>query len=463
MKRVLSFVVVMLLALSTVLAGNTIDANAAAGKVKSIKVTNAKKKKVSIVKGKTKTLKVKVTVTGKASKKYTFKSSKKSVVTAKKSGKNIKLTAKKPGTAKITIKSKANKKKKVVIKVTVTNPPAKVPDTPVTPVVEPETHVAARDYILEERIVPLKKGTKMKDLYIPFQVENDFTVTKVSNTPKGLKGEKINDKYLLNGTPTETGVFKFAVTVKDKVTGEKNTTNVTFVIGSDDEVQAYCPVISGYYCVDGYNTVKQCTPQEMIVVGGSGNFKVSAVGGNYNMFDIEEGDEESYYVTYVVTGIFDYVGEFASSAKIQDIVNGEVYACDLKLNITQGERISGRVTDMAGKGVEGLDVVARSTTFYSTVFTDTTDANGTYIVYVAKDSYSINVQSYDLSLAEVEAASINKATTLNFKVQGYTVNLVPSNSKIDLSSAHGHSEASYSKFYGTGSKLFMPAGTYNIY
>ncbi len=94
----------------------------AAGKVKvsSVKVTNVKKKKVTLKKGQSLKLKVKVKVKPNKAKykKVTFRSANKKIVTVSKKGK---LKAKKAGTTKVTVRSKKNKKKKVVIKVTVKN------------------------------------------------------------------------------------------------------------------------------------------------------------------------------------------------------------------------------------------------------------------------------------------------------------------------------------------------------
>lgn len=96
----------------------------AAGKVKSVTVRNLPAKTLTLKKGKAKTLKTKVTVQGKkVSKQVTFKSSKPKVATVTAKGQ---VKAKKAGKTNIIITSKANKKKKVVIKVTVGTPAGKV-------------------------------------------------------------------------------------------------------------------------------------------------------------------------------------------------------------------------------------------------------------------------------------------------------------------------------------------------
>ena len=99
------------------------EAYAAGGKVKTVAVTNLPAKQLTLKKGKTFTLKSKVTVTRKASKKVTYKTSNKKIATVNAKGK---ITAKKKGTAKIYVISKADKKKKCTITVTVGTPVTKV-------------------------------------------------------------------------------------------------------------------------------------------------------------------------------------------------------------------------------------------------------------------------------------------------------------------------------------------------
>lgn len=123
MKKVLiGFFLSMLLVLGA--AAAYIPEAQAAGTVKNITVKNLPGKTLTLRKGKTITLKTKVTVQGKkVSKQVTFKSSNPKVATVTAKGL---VKAKKAGKANITIASKANKKKKIVIKVTVGTPVSKV-------------------------------------------------------------------------------------------------------------------------------------------------------------------------------------------------------------------------------------------------------------------------------------------------------------------------------------------------
>ena len=122
LKRWLALVISFVLIISFLVVNDT-NVYAASSKVSKVEVTNLKKKTLTLNKGSKKTLSVNVSVTGKkTSKQFTVKSSNKKVVVVKKSGKKVILTAKKDGKANITITSKADKKKKTVVKVSVVTP-----------------------------------------------------------------------------------------------------------------------------------------------------------------------------------------------------------------------------------------------------------------------------------------------------------------------------------------------------
>lgn len=120
-KRILSLVLVIVFLIATVFANSSVSF-AKSGKVKKFKVSSTK---VTIQVGKKSTVKVTLKVTKKAKKGFTVKTSNKKIATAKKSGSNVVITGVSAGTSKVTVKTKANKKKKKVIKVTVKASPKK--------------------------------------------------------------------------------------------------------------------------------------------------------------------------------------------------------------------------------------------------------------------------------------------------------------------------------------------------
>lgn len=100
-----------------------VSAKAKKGSITKVAVTNLPSSTLTLKKGKKKTLKFKVTKKGTISKALAYKTSNKKIVTVSKKGV---VTAKKKGKATVTAYAKANKKKKVAIKVIVGTPVSKI-------------------------------------------------------------------------------------------------------------------------------------------------------------------------------------------------------------------------------------------------------------------------------------------------------------------------------------------------
>ena len=100
-----------------------VSAKAKKGSITKVAVTNLPSSTLTLKKGKKKTLKFKVTKKGTISKALAYKTSNKKVVTVSKKGV---VKAKKKGKATVTAYAKANKKKKVLIKVIVGTPVSKI-------------------------------------------------------------------------------------------------------------------------------------------------------------------------------------------------------------------------------------------------------------------------------------------------------------------------------------------------
>ena len=203
LKRILAVVIAVAVAVS-ILTVPDAEVSAATGKVKSVAVTNLPAKQLTLKKGKTFTLKSKVTVTGKASKKVTYKTSNKKIATVNAKGK---ITAKKKGTAKIYVISKANKKKKCTITVTVGTPVTKVK--------------------LNKTKSTMTVGNKqpLKATVTPKKASNKAVVWKSSNTKVATVSGKGVVKAKKAGTVTITATAKDGsgkkatckITVKNKV------------------------------------------------------------------------------------------------------------------------------------------------------------------------------------------------------------------------------------------------------
>ena len=205
-RRILAWVIAVAVAVSILTIPQT-ESYAAGGKVTKVAVSNLLAKQLTLKKGKTFTLKPKVTVTGKISKKVTYKTSNKKVVTVNAKGK---ITAKKKGTAKIYVISKADKKKKCTITVTV--------GTPVTKVKLNKT----------KSTMTVGKKQTLKATVTPKKASSRAVVWKSSNTKIATVSSKGVVKAKKAGTATITATAKDGsgkkaackITVKKKKTAK---------------------------------------------------------------------------------------------------------------------------------------------------------------------------------------------------------------------------------------------------
>ena len=203
--RILAWVIAAAVAVSILTIPQT-ESYASGGMVTKVAVSNLPAKQLTLKKGKTFTLKPKVTVTGKISKKVTYKTRNKKVVAVNAKGK---ITAKKKGTAKIYVISKADKKKKCTITVTV--------GTPVTKVKLNKT----------KSTMTVGKKQTLKATVTPKKASSKAVVWKSSNTKVATVTSKGVVKAKKAGTVTITATAKDGSGKKAtcKVTVKKKTVN----------------------------------------------------------------------------------------------------------------------------------------------------------------------------------------------------------------------------------------------
>lgn len=186
---------------------NTANAATTKKTVNSITVSNLPAKTLTLAKGKKFKLKTKVSVSGGASKAVTYKSTKPGVVTVSKKGV---LTAKKKGKATVVITSKANKKKKLSIKVTVGTPAKKVSIT--------GSHTVIMNKTIKLKATVSSKKTSNKKVVWTSSNKSVATVTSAGYV-KGLKA----GKTVIKATAADGSGKKasFVVTVLEPVKIEK--------------------------------------------------------------------------------------------------------------------------------------------------------------------------------------------------------------------------------------------------
>lgn len=176
-----------------------VSAKAKKGSITKVAVTNLPAKTLTLKKGKKKTLKFKVTKKGKISKALAYKSSNKKIVTVSKKGV---VKAKKKGKATVTAYAKANKKKKVAIKIIV--------GTPVTKIKLNKTKATLK----------VKKTLKLKATVTPKKASNKKVIWKTSN--KKIATVSSAGKV----TAKKKGTAKITATAADG-SGKKATAKIT--------------------------------------------------------------------------------------------------------------------------------------------------------------------------------------------------------------------------------------------
>ncbi len=209
-KKALAVLMVFAMVITTMTA---FDVTSASAKVKSIKVA----KKVTVSVGKTKTVKVKVKTTGKTSKKFTVKVSKKKIVKVTKKKGKIKIKGLKAGKVKITIKSKANKKKKKTIKVTVVNSDVKM-------------SIKQVDYSVYK--LSFSKAVKIKDSNVKAQIKRMKSGKYVQNAK--VEDVSTSDNRIYTVVLADSVNFYDGNMIKFTVTGVNKKAIV-------QEVEAYAP------------------------------------------------------------------------------------------------------------------------------------------------------------------------------------------------------------------------------
>ena len=209
-KKALAVLMVFAMVITTMTA---FDVTSASAKVKSIKVA----KKVTVSVGKTKTVKVKVKTTGKTSKKFTVKVSKKKIVKVTKKKGKIKIKGLKAGKVKITIKSKANKKKKKTIKVTVVNSDVKM-------------SIKQVDYRVFK--LSFSKAVKIKDSNVKAQIKKMKSGKYVQNAK--VEDVSTSDSRIYTVVLADTVNYYDGNMIKFTVTGVNKKAIV-------QEVEAYAP------------------------------------------------------------------------------------------------------------------------------------------------------------------------------------------------------------------------------
>ena len=352
-KKGLAVLMVLAMAITSMVA---FDVTTTSAKVKSVKAT----KKVTVDVGKTKTVKVTVKTTGKTSKAFTVKASKKGIVKVTKKKGQIKIKGLKAGKVKLTIKSKANKKKKKTITVTVVKPSVK-PDVN-TDITMDVNQVGEDIYVLnfsKEVNITASNVTVQAKKMKNGEYKNNVEVEDLSTSDNKMYtlvtgyGVSLVDGDMLK--ITVTGVNKTPIvkevdvysTVSKKETEDVKLINADKIIEDSWNIEVYSPS-------DTYATVKS-------VSGLPEGLKYSLIDGDI-----------------VLKGVIGKTGVFTTSFVIEDEKGSTS-----KLNVVYVAGNDKTITVYCPKKYEGI---YENDKYYRT---------GISTIYIAGGSTSYTVSAYD--------------------------------------------------------------------
>ena len=356
MKRLASFVMVMMLAFVTVFGASAQPAFAKSkGKVKSLKVQKAKKK-MTLTVGQKKTFKVKIKASKKKYAKFTVKSSKKKVVKVTKKGKKITLKALKAGKAKVTVRSKTNKKKKYVmtIKVKAKSSPEIIPDVPKVLTME-ATNIDFSVFLLNFN---MEKDLKAEDLTIEAKIGKNGEYKKIDTPFYVTTSDKKEYSVVLEGElDLDYEYFRFSI---------KNSTVVAecrIYMSEDFTYRGYT-----------YGTVGQLIDDEDTCMVGVGDCSLVSVGKMPG--DLQCTVDPKGFINF--KGTVNEAGVYIVPIKIKD-GDGVVYNYEQIFAIGDAQTISAYCRDI---------------TVYGHMEDGKFTANGT--VFIFADGGPTNKQTYSL-------------------------------------------------------------------
>ncbi|MBP5773082.1 MAG: Ig-like domain-containing protein [Eubacterium sp.] len=296
-KKALAVLMVFAMVITTMTA---FDVTSASAKVKSIKVA----KKVTVSVGKTKTVKVKVKTTGKTSKKFTVKVSKKKIVKVTKKKGKIKIKGLKAGKVKITIKSKANKKKKKTIKVTVVEPDVTMD------VKQVDSRIYTLKFSKPVKIAPTNVGVQIKRMKSGNYKQNvkvEDLSTPDNQTYTVVLGESINYydgcmiKFTVTGVNKKAIVKEVETYFPDRIRSRDIIRRVNDNTIIDDHWDT-----EDYTASDAYGTVKSVSgvPSGLKYTFDKGRIKLKGTLGKTGIFTITFVIEDEKGTTFTLRIVY---------------------------------------------------------------------------------------------------------------------------------------------------------------
>ncbi|MCR5430646.1 MAG: hypothetical protein K6E58_05410 [Eubacterium sp.] len=451
MKRIIALV--LTLAMVFTMAGFS-QMNASA-KVKKIKA----KKKVTVQVGKSKTVKIKIKTTGKTKKAFTVKVSKKKIVKVKKKKGKIIIKGRKVGKCKITIRSKANKKKKKVIKVTVKAADAKLS------VKQANEKVLALSFSkkvnLKESNVKIESKSYPTGNYKYTYKLSSFSTSDNKNYTVAVNGyfpEAGKVKTTVTGVNKKALVNEIDVSAPTYETTRKYYRTGTVGDEYDEEFD-----VDDYTC-KGSGKVKSVSglPAGIGYTEKFGVLRVKGTLKNTGVFisKILVEDEKGYVNTLQITFIVGSASTLVTYADRKIVyVSNEGGGYETSASI--------RIYTAGGSGSYTNKIVSKDSIFDNNIGTyywdtDSTKNPGTYTGrYEVTDDYNTNLKATGTVVLEARPARLVKGKVYSASGKGVRYASVGTEQKtyVEGDAPYGGTEADVNGSYS----FYLASGVYDIY
>ncbi len=281
-------------------------------------------------------------------------------------------------------------------------------------------------------------------------------VVSFTNLPSGIKYTKTSKNVTLSGKISKAGIYKSKLVIEGEK-GSRQTINLVFIVGSENEICAYFPKNVHYVYSSQSNSMNYEGESYGYISGGSGSYYIDVMD-NATIFDVTYDDTNNCWHYLTESKNATYTGKLiitdANNSGIKTIGNVVV---ETKL----AKKVSGKVTTAAGKPVANAKVEVKAQK-YIDGFESTsvkTDEKGEYHMYVAAGTFNFEAsmnEGYTFQLDKV----ISGDTVLNFKLPLYQVRLKSSDPAISaLGEAYWEENG---ETCGKGLSVFLTKGTHEI-
>ena len=286
-----------------------------------------------------------------------------------------------------------------------------------------------------------------------------YSTCSVSGLPAGISYKVRNDdgEYIqFSGTPTKAGSFSGKIVTKDEL-GNTRSYDMIWLVGSNTSMVA---AAEPAYDVVGGSDDDPYIRSPLYAAGGSGSYTYSFEGNSYGL---KLGEDGIVYGDMDVTG----AGTYTVTVLVKDKNNANLSArAKLMIYLKAGRTVSGIIKDAKGNAIQKRDAyvyfkIKNKADRYFVSSTCYADSKGTYSALLPDGAYEAYA-AIGAGKGRIQAVQVSgNRSGLDFSIPVYPLTIRSGDAGISANDFGDWYDAD-DKQYGTGSKLWLPAGTHRL-